>query len=181
MTVMLTLTGYTREAYLDLVSDIRRIIPNVTLSTDVIAGFCGETEEEHQDTLLLMETVKFDRAFMFAYSARPKTPAVRRYQDDVPEATKSRRLQEIIALFQRGAIERNRALVGSRQIVLVEGINTKNEAQIKGKTDGFHVCFVAREGLNAEELTGKYIEVEITNATSQVLQAKFIRETSIIL
>jgi tRNA-2-methylthio-N6-dimethylallyladenosine synthase len=126
-----------------------------------------------------MNLVQFDRAFMFSYSSRPKTPAARRYQDDVPESTKSRRLQEIMSVFKQGATERNAALVGTNQIVLVEGMNLKNDEQIKGKTDGFHVCFVPREGLDADALTGKYIQVEITNATSQVLQGKFIRQVTI--
>ena len=89
---------YSREAYLELIDRARSIVPGISFSTDIIAGFCGETEEEHQDTLSLMETVRYDHAFMFMYSERPDTYAARKYTDDVPHEVKKRRLSEIIAL-----------------------------------------------------------------------------------
>ncbi|KAJ1976855.1 hypothetical protein H4R35_002522 [Dimargaris xerosporica] len=137
--------GYTHEAYLDLVNHIRNIIPHVTLSTDVIAGFCGETEAEHQDTVRVMDTVKYDLAYMFAYSMREKTHAHRRYQDDVPAADKSRRLAEIIDIFHRNAAMRNQQLVGRSQLVLIDGYNHKHQCW-QGRTDGNHKAFIQQLG-----------------------------------
>jgi tRNA A37 methylthiotransferase MiaB len=132
--------GYTREAYLQLVDDVRRTIPNVTISTDIIVGFCGETEEEHADTVLLMEQVKFDQAFMFAYSLREKTHAARTMEDDVPEATKLRRLQEVIATFRGNIIPKNEeSEAGALRLVLVEGLSSKatsDNPTLTGRTDG---------------------------------------------
>ena len=132
--------GYTKEAYLDLVAHARATIPGVTISTDIIAGFCGETEEEHADTLDVMERVRFEQAFMFAYSKRDKTHAARHLDDDVPEATKARRLQEVIDTFRRIAVEKNRATeAGAVHLVLVEGPSTKARGgalSLTGRTDG---------------------------------------------
>jgi len=137
--------GYTKGAYLDLVAHARATIPGVTISTDIIAGFCGETEEEHADTLDVMERVRFEQAFMFAYSKRDKTHAARHLDDDVPEATKSRRLQEVIDTFRRIAVEKNRQEeTGAVHLVLVEGLSTKgrigggdnNALAFTGRTDG---------------------------------------------
>lgn len=115
--------GYSREAYMDLVlNQVHSRIPDVAISSDFIAGFCGETEEEHQDTLSLMETIKYDQAFMFAYSLREKTTAHRLMKDDVPEEVKQRRLREIIEVFQRNIHEKNEQKeVGKFRCVLVEG------------------------------------------------------------
>ena len=114
--------GYSREAFLDLVEHARALIPHVTISTDVIAGFCGETEEEHRDTLDVMERVRFDQAFMFHYSLRDKTHAARHFEDDVPQEVKLRRLQEIIDTFRAKAVEKNRELeTGATRLVLTEG------------------------------------------------------------
>jgi len=115
--------GYTREAYLDLIlNDVFPRIPDVAISSDFISGFCGETEEEHEDTLSLMETVRYDQAFMFAYSMREKTHAHRTMEDDVPEDIKKRRLQEVIDVFHRKVQEKNEQVeVGKYRCVLVEG------------------------------------------------------------
>ena len=132
--------GYSREAFLDLVHRARKEIPELRISTDIITGFCGETEEEHRDTLLLMEEVRFDQAFMFAYSSRDKTHAARTMEDDVTAETKGRRLKEIIEVFRRRAIEKNRELeTGAVHLVLVEGLSTKATAErptFTGRTDG---------------------------------------------
>eukprot|EP00160_Parvularia_atlantis_P001353 Unigene11084_Nuclearia_a/m.33897 Unigene11084_Nuclearia_a/g.33897 ORF Unigene11084_Nuclearia_a/g.33897 Unigene11084_Nuclearia_a/m.33897 type:complete len:385 (-) Unigene11084_Nuclearia_a:319-1473(-) len=128
--------GYSREAYLALVEHIRAWIPSVALSTDIIAGFCGETEDEHRDTVELLARVQFDAAFMFAYSLREKTHAHRHYVDDVPPEVKQRRLQEIIAVFQRTAARKNAGLVGSLQVVLVEGeARRRADMDLSGRAD----------------------------------------------
>ncbi|PJF18722.1 putative cdk5 activator-binding protein [Paramicrosporidium saccamoebae] len=128
--------GYTREAYIELVEHIREIIPNVSLSSDFIAGFCGETEADHQDTLGLLETVGYDMAYMFAYSMREKTMAHRRFEDDVPEADKKRRLAEIIAKFYEIMGSRVEKSVGRHELVLVEGDSKKSNLDLAGRSDG---------------------------------------------
>src|SRR5690606_5832980 len=110
--------GYSREWYLDRIEAINRIIPGCGISTDIITGFCGETEEQHQDTLSLMEEVKFDLAYMFYYSERPGTLAARKFEDDIPLETKKRRLQEVIDVQYRHSLEKNQNDVGKEYIVL---------------------------------------------------------------
>lgn len=167
---------YTREQYLELVATARRIVPDLALSTDVIAGFCGETEAEHADTLSLLEAVRYDHAFMFAYSERPGTYAARKYADDVPEEVKKRRLAEIIALQTRIAAERNAARVGRREVVLVEGPSKRSEAQLAGRTDSNHmVVFDRPEGVRP----GDYVRVEITSSTSATLFGRFLGRTTL--
>jgi hypothetical protein len=113
--------GYTREAYLALAARIREAVPGVALSSDFISGFCGETEAQHEETLSLMRAVRYEQAFMFAYSRRERTHAAYHLADDVPEATKLRRLQEVIATFREVAAEDNQAELGRMHLVLVEG------------------------------------------------------------
>lgn len=115
--------GYTREAYLDLVDHIRELLPGVALSSDFIAGFCGETEEEFADTVSLMRQVKYNVAYVFAYSMREKTTAHRRFIDDVPKDVKIRRLQELAQVYRDGADESNANCVGQNQLILVEGVS----------------------------------------------------------
>jgi tRNA A37 methylthiotransferase MiaB len=126
--------GYTREAYVDLVTRARERIPGVAVSSDFIAGFCGETEDEHADTVSLMRLMRYEQAFMFAYSMREKTAASRRFADDVPEATKKRRLAEIIAAQRRGAEERNADEIGVTHLVLIEGTSKRSDAEYTGRT-----------------------------------------------
>lgn len=132
--------GYDRNSYIDLFRRARAIIPEVSISTDMISGFCGETEEEHQETLSLMEELQFDQAFMFAYSDREKTHAARTLKDDVHEDVKLRRLQEVIETFRIGLKEKNRATEwGAFRVVLVEGHSTrstKDAPMLTGRTDG---------------------------------------------
>jgi len=132
--------GYSREAFLDLVHKARSIIPGLTLSTDVIAGFCGETEEEHKDTVDLMKEVEFDQAFMFAYSMREKTHAHHALVDDVPEEVKLRRLQEIIDVYREGVRRKNQRVEdGQYRYVLLEGEATRSTSKVPmltGRTDG---------------------------------------------
>ena len=131
--------GYSREAYLDLVYRARRIIPGVSISTDVISGFCGETEEEHKDTVSLMKQVKFDQAFMFSYSLREKTHAAHNLKDDIPEEVKLVRLQEVIDAFHGSIQDTNRDLeFGKLRLVLCEGPSNRSlrdDPQLTGRTD----------------------------------------------
>ncbi|GAB4822700.1 hypothetical protein N2152v2_009746 [Parachlorella kessleri] len=129
--------GYSREAYDALVAHVREAIPAVALSTDIISGFCGESEEDHAATLDLMRRTGFDQAFMFAYSDREKTYAAKHLQDDVPEEVKGRRLAEVIAAFREGLHQRCQQEVGRRHLVLVEGSSRRSEADLTGRTDTF--------------------------------------------
>ena len=129
--------GYSREAYNALVDHIRSEIPGVALSTDMISGFCGESEEEHLMSVDLMRSVKYDLAFLFAYSIRDKTHAARHYQDDVQEEVKVRRLQELIFEYRSGLEDIAKSEIGRRHIVLVEGKSRKSEMQLTGRTDTF--------------------------------------------
>ncbi|KAI8638444.1 tRNA-I(6)A37 thiotransferase enzyme MiaB [Parasitella parasitica] len=175
--------GYTREAYLSLVEEMRRIIPDVWISSDFITGFCGETETEHRDTVSLMEQMKYDTAFMFAYSMRERTHAHHRYKDDVAESDKARRLQEIVATFHTQASKKNQGLIGSRQLVLIdsERPRTKNgiATKVSGKTDGGHKVFVQETEGNKGLKKGDYVEVNINRATSASLTGHFIQHSSI--
>lgn len=166
---------YTREQYLDVIKNMREIIPGVSLSTDIIAGFCDETEEEHEATLSLMAEVRYDLAYMFAYSERERTLAHRKYEDNVPEEVKKRRLSEIIAQQMRIQEENNRLEIGKRHLVLAEGVSKRSDAQLSGRTDTNKMVVFDRE--NFEK--GDYIEVEITDCTSATLIGRPIRKTSI--
>lgn len=115
--------GYTRESYLELVNHIRELIPDIQLSSDFIAGFCGETDAEFEDTITLMEQVQYHVAYLFQYSMREKTTAHRRFQDDVPPEVKLERMQRMANLFRSQAEKLNSQLVGTRQLVLVEGVS----------------------------------------------------------
>ncbi len=151
--------GYSREAYLALVQRAREKIPGVTISTDMISGFCGETEQEHRDTLSLMEEVKFDQAFLFAYSMRDKTHANRNLEDNVPEDVKLRRLQEVIDVYRRNLLEKTRAELHSQHLVLIEGPSTKSTATfptLTGRTDGNRrVIFPALSPVWADSKSGE--------------------------
>ena len=157
--------GYTREWYLDRIAAIRRIIPGCGISTDVITGFCGETEEQHRETLSLMEEVRYDFAFMFAYSERPKTLAERKYKDDVPEEVKKRRLSEVVAL-QRTHSEYNiRNMVGQVHKVLIEGFSKKSDDMLMGRNSQNAVVVFPKK----EYKTGQYVLVKVDRCTSSTL------------
>ncbi|MBN3321646.1 CK5P1 protein, partial [Atractosteus spatula] len=128
--------GYTREAYLELVAHIRGIIPEVSLSSDFIAGFCGETEEDHQQTVSLLRDVRYNVGFLFAYSMRQKTHASHRLQDDVPLEVKQRRLEELITVFREEASKVNAGLIRSAQLVLVEGESKRSATELCGRNEG---------------------------------------------
>jgi tRNA A37 methylthiotransferase MiaB len=131
--------GYTREAYLQLLDDVHSAIPDVAISSDFITGFCGETEDEHQDTLSLMERVRYDQAFMFAYSMRGKTHAARTMEDDVSPEVKQRRLQEIIDVFHDQVQNKNNDIeIGRLRLVLTEGESKRSKPGARtfsGRTD----------------------------------------------
>ena len=131
---------YTREWYLKRVEAIRSIMPDCAISTDVIAGFCSETEEDHRDTLSLFREVGFDAAFMFYYSERPGTLAARKYPDDVPQDVKTRRLEEIIALQNELSLRSNRADIGKTFTVLVEGPSKRNPEELCGRAGNNKMC-----------------------------------------
>jgi len=135
--------GYSREAYLDLVERARKVIPNLTLSSDFISGFCSETPEEHLDTISLLKEVKYEQAFMYAYSLREKTHASHHLSDDVQQEEKMRRLQEVISVFRAEMIAKNIFEVGKFQLVLVEGPAKKSSVEaptLTGRTDGNKRC-----------------------------------------
>ena len=167
---------YTRRQYLELIQKMREIIPGLTLSTDIIAGFCGETEEEHQGTITLMKEVGYDLAYMFAYSERERTLAYRKFEDDVPEEIKKRRLTEIINQQMEIQKERNLLEIGKRHLVLVEGTSKRSETQVSGRTDTNKMVVFDREDYQK----GDYVEVEITDSTSATLLGNPIRKSSIV-
>nr|XP_006639507.2 PREDICTED: CDK5 regulatory subunit-associated protein 1 isoform X2 [Lepisosteus oculatus] len=170
--------GYTREAYLELVAHIRGIIPEVSLSSDFIAGFCGETEEDHQQTVSLLRDVQYNMGFLFAYSMRQKTHASRRLQDDVPLEVKQRRLEELITVFREEASKVNAGLIGSAQLVLVEGESKRSATELCGRNEGnLKVIFPRQEvptnpssPCTAAISPGDYVLVKITSASSQSLR-----------
>lgn len=179
--------GYTREAYLDLVQNVKRIIPEVSLSSDFISGFCGETDEDHQQTLSLIREVGYNVGFLFAYSMRKKTQAFHRLQDDVPAEVKQRRLQECINVFREEAARVNTALIGSTQLVLVEGESKRSAKDLCGRTDGnMKVIFPKQdvavqpaESNTAPISAGDYVLVKILSANSQSLRGEALSHSSL--
>lgn len=157
--------GYTREWYMDRIAAIRSIIPECELSTDIIAGFCGETQEEHEETLSLLKEVGFIMAYHFKYSERPRTLAERKYEDDVPEEVKGARLTEIIGVQRDQAHKRTEGLVGKTYRVLVEGPSRKNPEEFCGRTTHNTVVIFPKE--NA--VKGQYLNVKTSRCTANTL------------
>ncbi|GAB5569278.1 mitochondrial tRNA methylthiotransferase CDK5RAP1 [Prionailurus iriomotensis] len=161
---------YSREAYVELVHHIRESIPGVSLSSDFIAGFCGETEEDHLQTVSLLREVQYNMGFLFAYSMRQKTRAYHRLKDDVPEEVKLRRLEELITVFREEATKANMASVGCTQLVLVEGHSKRSATDLCGRNDGnLKVIFpnvemedVSNSGVRVRAQPGDYVLVKIT-------------------
>ncbi len=168
--------GYNREWYLDRIAAIRRIMPDCAISTDVISGFCGETEAEHNDTMSLMAQVQYDMAYMFKYSERPKTLAERKFEDDIPEEIKTRRLQEIIDLQMKNAGYRTRQHVGKVQRVLIEGISKKSTEHYHGRNSQ-NVVVVFPKG--DDFAPGQYVDVLAEDCTSVTLLGRVVGVTSI--
>jgi tRNA-2-methylthio-N6-dimethylallyladenosine synthase len=166
--------GYDRAWYLERMASIRRHMPDCAISTDIIAGFCGETEEDHQETLSLMREVVYDMAFMFKYSERPKTLAARKYADDVPEDVKGRRLQEIIDQQKTLSAERMAGYVGQEHEVLIEGVSKRSTEHLYGRNSQNAVVIVPHHVDGTELRPGMFVRVTITSATAGSLQGAVI-------
>ena len=162
--------GYSREWYLDRIASIHRLIPNCAISTDIITGFCGETDEEHAETISLMEQVQFDFAYMFKYSERPKTLAERRFEDDVPEEVKAKRLNEIIELQLKHSRLSNDKQIGKTVKVLVEGTSKRSEEHLCGRNGQNAMVVFPRENY----VKGQYVFVKITSCTSATLRGEAV-------
>jgi tRNA-2-methylthio-N6-dimethylallyladenosine synthase len=162
--------GYSREWYLDRINAIRKYMPDCAISTDIITGFCGETDEEHQDTISLMKEVKFDFAYMFKYSERPKTLAERRFEDDVLEAVKGARLNEIIELQLQHSRLSNEKQIGKTVKVLIEGTSKRSEEHLCGRNGQNAMVVFPKQ--NFEK--GQYVMVKITDCTSATLMGEAV-------
>jgi len=163
---------YTREFYMSRIEAIRAILPDCTISTDIITGFCTETEEDHQQTLSLMEWVNYDSAFMFKYSERPNTKAARHLKDDVPEEVKTRRLDEIIALKSRLSESNRKSEIGKSFEVLVEGYSKRSSEFLFGRNSQNQVIVFPKENFKI----GDYVYVEITGCTPATLIGNAVDE-----
>ena len=157
---------YTREWYLDRVAAIRRIVPDCGLSTDIFAGYCSETEEDHRESLSLMRECGYDSAFMFKYSERPGTYASRHLPDDVPEGEKVRRLEELIALQNELSAESNARCIGREYEVLIEGVSKRSREQLFGRTEQNKVVVFDRNN----HRPGEIVRLRITEASSATLK-----------
>jgi len=162
--------GYTREWYLDRINAIHKYIPNCSISTDIIVGFCGETEEEHQATLSLMDEVGFTFAYMYTYSERPKTLAERKYEDDIPQEVKSKRLTEIINKQRAFSLQNNKNQIGKTVTVLVEGFSKKSKDDLSGRDERNSVVVFPKKNANK----GEYVQVKITECTSSTLIGEIV-------
>lgn len=161
---------YTRQWYLDRIATLRRYIPDCGISTDVFCGFCGETLQDHADTLSLMREVGYDSAFMFKYSERPGTYAARHFEDDVPEEEKIRRLNEIIALQNELSLESNRRDVGKTFEVLVEGFSKRSREQMCGRSQQNKMIVFPK----GDTKPGDFVKVRITEASSATLIGELV-------
>ena len=156
---------HTREEYMELIDNVKKIIPDCAISQDMITGFCGETEEDHEDTLSLMEYVKYDFGFMFAYSERPGTPAAKKMEDDIPLEIKKRRLTEIINLQQQHGLFNMQGFIGKSVEVLIEGNSKKSDEHWMGRNSQ-NAVVVFEKG---EEQIGDLVMVNIDDCTSATL------------
>ncbi len=161
---------HTREEYFELIDNIRRLIPDCAISQDMITGFPTENEEDHQDTLSLMEYVKYDYGFMFAYSERPGTMAARKLEDDVPQEIKKRRLAEVVALQRDHSLFRTRQFLGKTVEVLIEKESKKSDKEWSGRTEQNTVAVFPKEHYKV----GDFVMVEIIDCTSATLKGKAI-------
>lgn len=156
---------YTREDYMQKIDAIRKTIPDCGLSTDIIAGFCTETLEDHEDTLSMMRYAKYDSAFMFNYSQRSNTLAAKKYEDDIPYQEKTRRLEQIIDLQRELSLESNKQDVGKVFEVLVEGESKRKSSQLFGRNSQNKVIIFDRKDFRQ----GDYVRVRVTECTSATL------------
>ncbi len=161
---------YTIETYLGRVDKIREIIPEAMITTDLISGFCSETEEDHRMTLEIMSRIGFDGGFMFQYSERPNTKAARTFEDDVPLEIKTKRLNEIIELQNSLSLASNKKIIGNTYEVLIEGPSKRNKEELLGRTSGNKVCIFPSMGHNP----GEYVKVKILSCTSATLKGEIV-------
>jgi tRNA-2-methylthio-N6-dimethylallyladenosine synthase len=164
--------GYTREWYMGRIDKIKKVMPDCAISADIISGFCSETEEEHKDTLSLMEYVKYDFAYMFKYSERPNTQAQKKLKDDVSEEDKSRRLAEIVALQRDHSFEANKNYVGRTYEVLVEKVSKKSDQELAGRTSQNTVVVFPKENYKV----GDYVMVKVDSCTGGTLLGKAVKD-----
>jgi tRNA-2-methylthio-N6-dimethylallyladenosine synthase len=157
--------GYTREEYMDRIRSIRNILPGAGISSDIITGFCSETEEDHQDTLSMMEWVGYDYSYMFKYSERPGTAAEKKYPDDIPEEVKSRRLNEIIDLQKKLSHESNKKDIGKIYRILAESVSKRSGDHLSGRSSHNKVVIFPRQNFKP----GDYVNVLITDCTPATL------------
>ena len=163
---------YDREWYLGRVEAIRRLVPDCAITTDIFAGYCGETEEDHAESLDMMRRVGYDSAFMFKYSERPGTYASKRLPDDVPEEVKLRRLNELIALQNELSLTANRAWVGREAEILIEGVSKRSREELFGRTEQNKVVIIAR----GDRRIGQTVRVRITDASSATLKGEVVED-----
>ncbi len=156
--------------YMQRIAAIRKIVPQVAISTDIIAGFCSETEADHQQTLQVMESVRYEMAYMFFYSERPGTQAEKKFKDDVPEAVKKQRLAEIIRLQQQHSFERNKKDIGQVFEVLVEGPSKKSDQEFAGRNSQNKMIVFPKKQCRA----GDYVQVKVLDCTAATLIGKMI-------
>lgn len=164
--------GYTREWYMERIESIKKHMPNCAITSDVISGFCDETEEDHKDTLSLMAWAKFDLSFMYKYSERPNTYAQRKFEDNVPEEVKSRRLTEIIDLQHKVSAKIRKADIGQTYEILVEGISRKSDGEMHGRTQQNQTVIFPKK--NAQK--GDFIQVKILKATQATLWGEIVND-----
>ena len=162
--------GYDREKYMERIEAIKRIIPDCTISTDIITGYCGETDAEHQDTISLMEWAKFDYAYMFKYSERPDTYAHKKLKDDVPDEIKSERLTEIIALQNKLSLESNQKDIGKTFEVLIEGKSKRSDDFYFGRNSQNKVIIFQKK----DSKIGDYVNVVVQECTSATLKGQIV-------
>jgi tRNA-2-methylthio-N6-dimethylallyladenosine synthase len=167
---------YTREWYIERIDTIKKLIPDCAVSTDIIIGFCTESETEHQDTLSLMDYAQFDFAYMYTYSERPGTLAAKRFEDDIPEAVKTRRFNEILKKQQECSLNRLQQHIGKTHKVLIDGYSKKSDKDFSGKSEhNITVVFPVNDTYKA----GDYVDVNIDRCTPATLIGKIKADVKI--
>lgn len=163
---------YTRTEYLERVAKIRQVIPECSITTDMIAGFCGETEQDHDDSLSIMREVGYSMAYMFQYSERPNTKAARHFPDDVPNEVKTKRLNDIIELQRDLSMESNQQDIGKKFEVLVEGYSKRSKLELQGRTSHNKVCIFPA----GDHKVGDYVNVKVISCSSATLKGVLLKE-----
>jgi len=163
--------GYSRETYMDRIASIKRIMPDCAISTDIITGFCGETEKEFQDTVSLVREVNYNFSYMFFYSERPKTLAERKFEDDIPLAVKKKRLQDIIDIQLEQSKTYNEASIGKTFRVLIEGTSKKSDKDAYGRNSQFVTIIFPI----LEAKAGDYVNVKVNSCTSTTMIGEQIK------